>query len=308
MKFSVYRNKITYISIVLSLLFNMSCASDDQIPNSRDAIYLSIPDSHFETKLIEQGIDSDGVVNQKILKSDAEGISHLDLNLNSFSDGISDLTGIEGFINLKLLSASNQELEQIDLSYNTLLDTLYLLGNKLSSIDLSNNTKLIFVDIQINDFSASSSIIGLSNATGLKDLDISHNYLEDFSIHNESLEILHMSHNELKTLNTDGLINLKHVFVLSNKLEIVDFSTNTSLETLLLTANRLENIELYNNTSLTHLYMASNSLSNLDVSYNSELIDLRIDRNPNLTCVKIKKDQNPYIMKSDYQELNTICN
>jgi len=286
----------------------MSCASDDQIPNSRDAIYLSIPDSHFETKLIEQGIDSDGVVNQKILKSDAEGISHLDLNLNSFSDGISDLTGIEGFINLKLLSASNQELEQIDLSYNTLLDTLYLLGNKLSSIDLSNNTKLIFVDIQINDFSASSSIIGLSNATGLKDLDISHNYLEDFSIHNESLEILHMSHNELKTLNTDGLINLKHVFVLSNKLEIVDFSTNTSLETLLLTANRLENIELYNNTSLTHLYMASNSLSNLDVSYNSELIDLRIDRNPNLTCVKIKKDQNPYIMKSDYQELNTICN
>ena len=125
------------------------------------------------------------------------------------------------------MSAGNQELERIDLSHNTLLDTLYLLGNTLSSIDLSNNPNLIFVDIQANEFTSESSIIGLSNATNLKDLDVSSNYLKEFSIHNESLEVLHMSHNDLKSLNTDGTINRQHIGIPSNKLETVDFSTST---------------------------------------------------------------------------------
>jgi len=269
---------------------------------------LNIPDIHFETKLVEQGIDSDGIVNQQMLKADAEKVSRLDLNLSANSGKIADLTGIEGFVNLKLLSAGNQELERIDLSYNTQLDTLYLLGNKFSSIDLSNNPNLIFVDIQSNRFSSSSSIIGLSNATNLKDLDISWNYLEEFSIHNESLEVLHISHNDLKSIDTDGLINLQHVFMPSNKLETVDFSTNISLETLLISGNKIQYIDLENNTSLTHLYISSNSLTSLDVSNNHELVDLRVDRNPELTCIKIQNDQYPYIMKSDYQELSSNCN
>jgi len=273
-----------------------------------DDMYLYIPDTHFETKLVEQGIDSDGIVNQQMLKADAEKVSVLDLNLSANSGEIADLTGIEGFVNLKLLSADNQELELIDLSYNTLLDTLYLSGNKFSSIDLSNNTNLIFVDIQTNKFSSGSSIIGLSNATNLKDLDLSWNYLEDFSIHNESLEVLHMGNNDLKSIDTNGAINLRNVVLASNKLEAVDFSTNTSLETLLLAGNKLEHIDLENNTNLTHLYISSNSLTSLDVSHNQELVDLRVSDNPNLTCIKIQKDQYPYVIKSDYQELNEICN
>jgi protein phosphatase 1 regulatory subunit 7 len=308
MKNPFSRSKICYPVIVLTLSLIVSCSSDDENTQPTNDIYLSIPDIHFETKLVEQGIDTDGLVNQQMLKTDAEKISRLDLNLSANSGGIDDLTGIEGFINLKLLSASNQELESIDLSYNTQLDTLYLLGNKFSSIDLSNNSNLIFVDIQVNQFSSGSSIIGLSNATNLKNLDISHNYLEGFSIHNESLEVLHISHNDLKSLDTDGLINLQHVFIPFNKLEAVDFSTNTSLETLLISANKLQHIDLENNSSLTHLYIVDNSLTSLDVSNNQELADLRVNRNPELTCIKIKNGQNPYVMKSDYQELNTICN
>jgi len=309
MKQTLSSNRVTYPIFVLAFYLFVSCSSDDEALNPMNDIYLSIPDIHFETELIKQGIDSDGIVNQQMLRTDAEKVSRLDLNLTANFGDISDLTGIEGFINIKLLSAGNQKLERIDLSNNTLLDTLYLLGNAISSIDLSDNQNLIFVDMQANEFSSSSSIIGLSNATNLKDLDLSWNYLEEFSIHNESLEVLHMSHNDLKSLDTDGAINLQHVFVPSNKLESVDFGTNTLLETLLISDNKLQHIDLEHNSFLTHLYSSSNLLTNLDVSSNQELVDLRVDRNPDLTCINILSNQEiPTVSLSDYQELNDACN
>ena len=94
----------------------------------------------------------------------------------------------------------------------------------------------------------------------------------------------------------------------SNKLRTVDFSTNKLLETLLVAGNKIEQIHLGNNTSLTHLYISSNSLTHLDISNNLELVDLRVSSNPELTCIKIEHGQNPYVIKSDYQELKTICN
>ncbi|MEQ8471395.1 MAG: hypothetical protein RIC35_09420 [Marinoscillum sp.] len=302
-----YNNKFTYFILILALFLSSSC--EDESPDLINVVYLDIPDEHFESILIEQGIDSDSIINQQMLRTDAEKVSRLDLNLSAHFGEVKDLTGIEGFVNLKLLSAGNQELTHVDLSHNTLLDTIYLLGNMLTSIDLSNNTSLIFVDLQVNEFSSSSSIIGLSKLTFLKDLDLSWNYLEEFSIHNESLEILHISHNDLVSLDTDGAISLQHILGTSNKLESVDFSTNVSLETLLISDNNLQHFGLETNTSLTHLYSSSNLLTGLDISKNHQIIDLRVDRNPYLTCIKILASQEiPTVSISEYQQLNTACN
>jgi len=303
------RNKIAYLFFILTLFLTVSCSSDDEttIPVTNE--YLSIPDSHFETLLVEQGIDSDGSVDQQMLRSDAEKVSRLDLNLFSHFGEISDLTGIEGFENITFLSAVGQEIEDVDLSFNTKLDTLLLTANYLTSIDLTNNPHLVYVDLQANEFSADTSIVGLSNATNLKELDLSWNYVEDFSMHNGSLEVLHMSNNDLVSIDTDGAMNLQHVLLTSNKLEMVDFSTNVSLETVLISDNKLEHIDLENCKSLTHLYSSSNLLASLDVSHNQELIDLRVDRNPSLTCIKILSTQEiPTVSLSDYQELNDTCN
>ena len=109
--------------------------------------------------MIEQGIDSDGILNQKMLKSDAEDITHLDLNLSANFGQITDLTGVEGFVNLTLLSAANQKIEAVDLSYNIKLDTLNMLGNHLTNIDLSKNLNLIFVDLQSNELKSELQII-----------------------------------------------------------------------------------------------------------------------------------------------------
>lgn len=302
MKTIVNKNIIS-ILILLLLVFS-SCSKTNEDFENKD--YINIPDNHFETKLIEQGIDTDGIINHKISKSDAEAVSVLDLNLQANHGDIKSLKGIEGFINLKLLSAAGQELKEIDLSFNTKLDTLYLLGNYITSIDVSNNSNLILLDVMSNQLSA---VIGLENLTNLKELELSFNYFEELTITNTTLEVLHMTHNDLTILNTDAAINLNHVLISSNKLESVDFSSSTSLETLLISGNQLENIDLTQNVLLTHFYSSSNSLTSLDLSNNSKLYDLRIDRNPNLTCIKIKENQYiPYRSISDYQEINVNCN
>jgi len=306
MKFSFYKNIITYPIFALTLFLVVSCSSDNEAPILINDNYLRIPDLHFETKLIEQGIDSDGIVNQQILKSDAEAVSLLDLNLSANFGEISDLTGIEGFVNITLLSAAGQEIKDIDLSFNTKLDTLFLNGNRLTNIDISNNPNLILLDIQANEL---SSINGLSKSTKLKKVNLSFNNFEEINIKNESIEVLLISHNLLKSIDTNDALNLKNVFLILNHLTTIDLSSNTLLETLVISGNKLKNINLENNTHLTHLYSSSNLLTSLDVSNNQKLIDLRVDRNPDLTCIKILSYQEiPTVSISDYQELNAFCN
>lgn len=300
------KNFKTVSSILIATAFFVAaCSSTDENSSPIQDDFLNIPDIHFETKLIEQGIDSDGIINQKLLKTDAEAVTRLDLNLSSNFGEINDLTGIEGFVNLTLLSAAGQEINDVDLSLNTKLDTLFLNGNYLTNIDISNNSNLILLDIQSNELSA---ISGLSRLTNLKKLNLSFNNFEDISIENESLEVLMISHNLLKTIDTNNALNLKNVLLILNELTTVDFSSNTLLETLVISGNKLHNINLENNTRLTHFYSSSNLLTSLDISNNSNLIDLRVDRNPDLTCVKIQESQEiPTVSLSEYQELNTNC-
>ena len=300
-----YNNKA--YTIIIIVLFNIvSCSNNDETQNPTNDIYLNIPDIHFETKLIEQGIDSDGIINQQILKSDAEAVSKLNLNLSADFGEIVDLTGIEGFVNITLLSAARQKIKSVDLSFNTKLDTLFLYGNHLTNIDISNNSNLILLDIQSNEL---SSINGLSKLLHLKKINLSYNNFEEISIKNKSIEDLLISDNLLRSIDTNDALNLKNVLLTLNQLTKVDFSSNTLLETLLISGNKLQDINIENNTSLTHLYSSNNLLTSLDVSNNQELIDLRVDRNLNLTCIKISSSQEiSTVSISEYQELNTICN
>ena len=293
------------IFLITTLLLIFSCSNDSEAKDPITDDYLTIPDVHFETMLIEQGIDSDGIINQQMFKADAEKVTKLDLNLTSNFGDIEDLTGIEGFINISLLSAAGQKLETVDLSQNTKLDTLLLQNNYLASIDVGNNPNLILIDVISNQLTA---ITGLAEAVGLKKLNVSWNNLEGFSISNESLEVLQISNNLLQSFDVSGAPNLKNILLTSNALTYVDLSGNTSLETLLISDNHLQHISLENNTKLAYVYASSNSLTQLDVSHNPELVDLRVDRNPNLNCIKIASGQEiPTVSLSEYQELNDVC-
>lgn len=303
--FKFLRSLSILLSLMTVIFFIASCIKDDEITAPiNDSIY--IPDEQFESILIEQNIDSDGVVNQKISKEDASALTHLDLYVSSSDKYIKDLTGIEGFANLTYLSASGHLIEHVDLSHNTQLDTVLLQANYLSDIDISKNTNLIYLDLQLNEL---QSIHGLSKLKNLIKLDLSWNLLDSLSFKNESIEVLLASHNHLKFFETKNAGNLKSIILTSNRLSSVDLSMLPLLETLLLSDNQIQAINLGQSVNLSHLYISSNVLSELSVSSNQNLVDLRVDRNPYLTCIQIMDDQEiPSVSLSEYQELSTNCN
>lgn len=50
-------------------------------------------------------------------------------------------------------------------------------------------------------------------------------------------------------------------------------------------------------------------LTGLDVSNNENLIDLKVDRNPSLSCIKTINGQDiPSVTLSNHQVLNDLCN
>ncbi|MCG6190061.1 leucine-rich repeat domain-containing protein [Maribellus maritimus] len=278
------RNVLILFSLITLILVIASCTKDDEHTDPiNDFVY--IPDNQFESILIEQNIDSDGVVNQKISKTDALGVTHLDLNPSASDMYIEDLTGIEGFTNLTYLSASGHLMEEIDLSHNTQLDTVLLRANELHSIQ------------------------GLSKLESLIKIDLSWNLLDSLSFKSETIEVLLASHNHLKFVEIENADQLKSIILTSNKLPSVNLGTYPLLETLLLSDNLLQTIDLVQNDNLSHLYISGNSLSELSVSSNQNLVDLRVDRNPSLTCIHINDDQQiPTVSLSEYQKLSSNCN
>jgi hypothetical protein len=274
-------------------------------PEENNAV-VDIPDAVFEKILIDLEIDSDNEINQEVLREDAEEVTQLDLTQVNNNTKIRDLTGIEGFINLRKLVVAGHELESIDLSSNTELDTLYLQVNLLNSLDLSSNTKLMDVNVSLNELHL---IEGLDHLNSLKKLDASWNLIERFEIASSSVEVLFLNNNELSDLDIRNAVSLSDLIATSNELEVINLSTNRSLSTLVLSDNLIQSIDLKENTELMYLYVSSNVLSALDVSNNQNLVDLRVQNNLNLQCIKVSSDQNILtVVKSDNQELETECN
>ncbi|MBF4483817.1 LamG-like jellyroll fold domain-containing protein [Flavobacterium sp. CSZ] len=111
-----------------------------QYNNDCPPFYAIIPDDNFEQKLIDLGIDTDGL-NGKITITDASSITSLDLS----NSNIKDLTGIEYFTSLTILDVSSNQLTTLDVSKNIELETLNASSNQLTTLDLSRNTKLTIV-------------------------------------------------------------------------------------------------------------------------------------------------------------------
>lgn len=305
MKIILQKNNPIYFILLLTTLSLLSCTSDNDIPESIDDTVVSIPDIHFEKKLIELGIDTDQKINQRISKIDAQSVTSLNLNKYSNFGKIEDLSGIEGFTNITFLAAANQKLTDIDLSANTKIDSLYLFGNSIKEINLSKNTSLKFVNLEANEL---HTVQGLPYATQLRTLNLSWNNFVDFNLINNSIEVLYITHNTLENFDITQAPNLKNILAISSNIPYVDLSKNTKLETLVISGNPLEEMDLQHNTNLTHVYMSSTQLSQLDISHNKKLIDLRIDRNPSLTCIQKGENQEiPTLSLSDYQSLSENC-
>ena len=206
-----------------------------------------IPDPNFEQALIDLEIDSDGIINQMILKTDAEAVTG---QLYVTSKNISDLTGIEAFVNLTGLFCYENQLTEIDISQNTALVSFSCHTNLLTSLDVSQNIAL-------------TSIVCADNQ--LSSLDVSNNIL---------LEVLTIRRNDLTSIDLTSNTLLKRLFCETNQITALDLNNNTLLETLFCSQNELTTLDLSSNSQLDWLVVSSNSLTELDVSQNTLLTGL----------------------------------
>ena len=208
-----------------------------------------VPDDKFEQALIDLGYDT--TLDDSVLTANISGVTNLDIR----NKDISDLTGIEAFSALIELIVSNNKLTSLDISQNTALLYLDCNYNQLTSLDLSKNTALETLECYNNQLTA---------------LDVSAN---------TALTLLNVNNNKLTSLDVSKNTALKFFKCADNQLASLDVSKNTALETLNCYVNQLTSLDVSANTALTNLDCNSNQLTSLDVSSNTKLTSLQCHYN-----------------------------
>ena len=239
--------KTKVLTLALALFSFISYTQTTSIPDLNFENYLETHDASGnvvpvgDAASMGDGTNGNGLVTT----SKISGVT----TLNITNLGISNLQGIEDFSALTSLTARFNNLTSVDLSSNTNLTYLDLLENSLSAIDVQFNTALTYLDV------GSLDKIGKRNL--LTSIDVSMN---------TALTSLGVAFNDLNTL---------------------DVSLNTSLEVLGCAGNSLSNLNLATNTLLTRLTCSRNNITSLNLSNNNNLENITCDNNTGMTTLTL---------------------
>ena len=189
----------------------------------------NFPDEHFRNWLLSQTYGSVAVTTSTemstITKISARGC------------GIEDLTGLQFFTELTELDVSNLEGMHPEENWN-----------KISTMDLSGNTKLQKMYLNNNQLTS----LDLSPCGELRALDCSNNLLEELDVTTNAL---------LTALTCDG-----------NHLSTLDLGNNTTLAVLSCQMNQLTELDFTNNPVLEQLFCEYNQLTAIDVTNHDKLM------------------------------------
>ncbi|AYN05663.1 LamG-like jellyroll fold domain-containing protein [Flavobacterium sp. 140616W15] len=266
--------------------YNTNCTSD----------FALIPDQNFEQKLIDLGIDTDGL-NGKISNSKLNTITYLDLS----NSNITSLAGIQNFTALTYLDCNSNNLQSIDVSQNKLLTKLSLHDNKLTKLDVSANKELYNLTFSMNQIST----IDLSQNTEIHSLAADRNKLNTIDLSaNPEIESLYCGNVNLTTLNVSNLPNLINLNCTYTNISEIDVTANPKLEMLYFNNANLTTLNVSKNPLLTHLNVSNNQLTTLDLSNNPLLKVVFIEFNP-LTSLNIQNGNNKNFKVPNTSKKNT---
>jgi Leucine-rich repeat (LRR) protein len=153
-----------------------------------------VPDDNFEAHLEANNLGN-GIANDDYVPT--ASIINV-LNLDVSSKNISDFTGIEDFINLSLLDLYGNNLTSLDVSNNTKLKSLHCNNNSITSLDVSNNSMLTSLHCSFN---------------ALTNLDVSNNTkLEKLLCSNNNLSVLNMKNGANHLILSEDLLYFEVFF------------------------------------------------------------------------------------------------
>ncbi len=173
------------------------------------------------------------------------------------------------------------------------------------------------------------SSINLENNTLLKNLDVTGNSLKELNLEkNVNLESLHAGLNSFTTLNLEKNTKLETLnigcgssegyvmpndfdtfpqFLIScNTLTNIDLTNNKELQFLIIQGGQFENIDLSQNTKLSRLVLANNSkIKNVNLEQNVDLYEVRM-YNLNLSNVNLNNNQHLKTLQLEENKINNI--
>lgn len=189
--------------------------------------------------------------------------------LNISNLDITDLSELHYFTNLRWLDCINSESD-----------------NKLTALDLSNNTQLIILSCAENELTS----LDISGNENLRILVCNNNKLATLNLlDNRDLHSISCGGNQLTTLDVSRNTALVDISCDSNQLAILDVSNNTALKQLSCNGNQLTALDVSKNTALEWLNCRDNQLTALDVSSCTALKHLFCDDNQ-LTALDVSKN------------------
>ena len=245
-------------------------------------------DANFKAYCIANfDTDSDGEI------SISEALAVTDISVAT--DNIESLLGVEFFENITSLQCNvtmsqHGGLTSLDVSNNTDLIYLNCCYNQLSTLDVSNNTALTALFCWSNQLTT----LNVSNNLALTQLHCESNQLTVLDVSNNSaLTDLSCRHNQLTTLDVSKNTELTYMECYNNRLTTLDVRNNTALRGLYCHTNHLTSLDVSNNTALVELTCGENQLTSLVVSnspaltilscYSNQLTGLDISNNTALT-------------------------
>ncbi len=228
------------------------------------------------------GSNSDRVV--EIIKANFPDTNFRNIISNYDKDGDGWLSKLE-LQTIKDLSVSDQEIEKLTgIEYLTYLEELGCSGNKLTSLDISANTRL-------TSLSCSNNL--------LTKLDVSNN---------KELIFLNCDYNKLTSLNVSKNTKLEGISFYSNSISSIDISNNSQLSTMVCFDNKISKLDISNNPLLVKAYKEGDKR---DVSVNGKSVDVYTNRSANSILIidpstAIESDK-PVTLTLDKKEANVVC-
>ncbi|MEO1548227.1 MAG: gliding motility-associated C-terminal domain-containing protein [Bacteroidota bacterium] len=165
-----------------------------------------------------------------------------------------NITALADLVNLDL---QNNKMTTLDITQNTILEDVNMSNNQLPTFDLSQNTLL-------TDLNASSNLITT--------LDLSQNV---------ALEELNLTSNELPTLDVSTNILLENLLLGFNELPTLDVTNNPELFRLNISDNLFTTtgLDLTQNPRLDNLNASNNQIESLNISQNPRMGTLLLSNN-----------------------------
>lgn len=223
---------MTFAAAAVVVALACGCSGDDpapaDVPAESEPVGEEWIDMTFAAKLQEAGLIEDI---DSLTPSMVKGITKISLNE-------AELTSVRG------------------IRYFENLDTLDLLRNKLTDIDVSGMKKLKYINL---GYMRSLTSVNLNGCQALEDFECEYSSVNELDVTGcGSIETLAVSDNELETLDLSGMPRLKVLYCIHNYLTTLDLSNCPELEQFVGFGCEFRMLDISNNRNLTLFFCSLN--------------------------------------------------